>query len=249
MAYLRNYLRSGFDPWDYVDYVEDFLNSNDIDFDESIDSEEIGEKWIQQASPEDLETFKNYIENRNPNSYIESLEPAYRHLDFRRIQNPGWLVHFTNEPWSIVKEGFIYGHEEYSGLGLTTHKTEEARKKYSGFNFAFDADSRGASDAAGSGKYGKHAVVFWGSGVVAYHWGDEESQVIFWGPSVDRNMIFALYKDSGDWEVVAENGRTMIYGKSFDEAVDWVENNYRMLQQIREKTSKPGKLANRHGKI
>lgn len=240
MAMLRDHLRHGFDPYDYEYELQGFLDSNGIDFDPLPDEEvyETATRWIEQASPKDVEDFKEYVLGMNPNSFIESDEPAYQHLDFKSVIKPGWLVHFTNDAESIRNRGFMYGHDEFRGLGLTTHKTEERRRDHPGFNFAFEIDTRDLSNAARSGKYGKEAVVFWGGGVKAFHYGDEENQIIFWGPSVNRSMIFPIRREYDNWVVEAENGRTMVESEDFNDVVGWVVQNWRMLQQISDKNNR-----------
>ena len=232
--YLRKYLEMEFDPYDYSNDVPDFLEARFIEFehDEGMENYEIGEKWIEQASEEELTQFKEYILSRS--DLDDGDAPGYIHLSDPKQLKAGWLVHFTDEPWSIEKRGFIYGHEDFRGIGLTTWKSEEGRKKRPGFNFAFRADSRYSTWAANKGGYGKHAVVFWSSGIEAYHSGDEEDQVIFWGPSVRKDIIFPIYNE-GDWYIEGEDGRRLIEGREFDFIVDWVIANYRTLQQIKAK--------------
>lgn len=232
MAFLKNRMKKGFDPYDYTNNVADFLETEGIEFehDNELEDYEIGELWIPKATPEQIKKFEIYIESRDPKSIEETLEPATRHMEFKEIQKPGWLIHFTYRALDIAKEGFKFGHPEFEGLGLTTWKMD--RKKYAGFNFAFEI-GREAEIAAREKKYGSHAVVFWASGVKTYHYGDQENQVIFWGPSVNTNMIFPITSDRNDWTVEAANGRVMIANKPFDEAVNWVVNNWRMLQNIK----------------
>jgi len=233
MAFLRNYLKQGFDPYDYGWLVEEFLENEGFGVDDDFD----GNEWVEKATPQQLEEFKEWAEDKLQNVQEDTTTPAYRHFDYERIQTPGWLVHFTDDAFGVAWKGFLYGHEEVEGLGLTTWKGESSRKKYASFNFALDADSKYATWAANSHKYGKDAVVFWGSGVLAYHHGDEEGQVIFWGPSVKTDMIFPIYFREGEWVVEGEDGRVMVQGE-FDTAVNWIQNNYRMLQQIRQRDNR-----------
>lgn len=235
-VYLYHHLKQGFDPYDYAYRVPEFLEEKFIEFDHEKDLEnyEVGEAWIEQASESDLKAFEEYVMRLDSYDVTGADAPGYISLSYPKQLKPQWLVHFTDEPWSIQKHGFIYGHEDFTGIGLTTWKSEEGRKKRPGFNFAFRADSKYPTWTANKKKYGRHAVVFWCSGVEAYHGGDEEDQVIFWGPSVRKDMIFPIYYD-GDWYVESDDGRRIIEGRSFDFTVDWVIANYRMLQNIRNK--------------
>lgn len=242
--YLNKYLKNGLDPYDYYHRVEDFLEQQegDEEYQDYIDQMrshpdpmDYGQQWIERAAPQHLEAFKSYMENQHDD---DADAPAYRHFDSPSFLKPTWLVHFTDDPDSIASSGFRYGHDDYRGLGLTTWKRD--RKKYPGFNFAFEANSRYADRAAYSGKYGQHAVVFLSSGVEAYHGGDEEDQVIFWGPSVNPQGIYPIYQDrySKEWYVPGNNSnpeeQPMVKG-DFDGVVSWVINNHRMLDNIRAK--------------
>jgi len=123
-------------------------------------------------------------------------------------------------------------------LALTTHKRN--REKNPGYNFAFEEGSRDAKNVASDGKYGNEAVVFWGDGVKAYHSGDEENQIIFWGPSVDTRMIFPIRIVDGDsdWAVYhSDRGTPMVQG-DFPEITAWVIDNYGMLQNLHGKNKK-----------
>jgi len=231
MSGLHQYLKGGFDPYDYLWAIPAFLDEEEVAYDE--DDEEAAEKWLAHASPEDVESFKNHIESSGEYGNYSD-RPATEFFMHPSIATPDWLVHFTDDPYRIASEGFIYGHWSYEGLGLTTYYTDSARKREPGFNFALGADSRKASEVAADEKYGHDAVVFWGSGVEAYHVGDEEDQIVFWGPTVKPNMIFPILRGNSEWRVDDDEGRERKTG-TFREVVDWVENNYRMLQQIRAK--------------
>lgn len=165
--------------------------------------------------------------------YLRQNDPAelpsseFFHPDKKLLPRTTWLVHFTDEPEAIANEGFTHGTYDASKLGLTTYYTKTA-KKYGGYNFAFVAGSREADWAAHKGKYGKHCVVFQNSGLKAYHNSDEENQVIFWGPDVDRRHIAVIRKSSetGEYEVRSRTGMKL-YGGDFEVAVQWVIAHHR----------------------
>jgi len=265
---LMRYLREGFDPYDYECLLEDWLQEHaceECGSGDDPDCDSCGGKlkakadaaaddplsWLDGASEGDLERFREYVEQRVGGMDMGADRPAYEHMSFSRLVRPTWLVHFTDDPESIQSDGFQYGWDSTEGLGLTTHFTDNARKRGPGFNFAFVLGSRDADRAASSGKYGKEAVVFWAGGVEAYHYGDEEDQVIFWGPEVDPSRIFAVrHDDDNDWYVEDASGR-VVFGvdryapyderaeaKDFDEAAKWVVGNHRMLSGVRERAEK-----------
>lgn len=227
---LNRYLRSGFDPWDYTHELEKYLQG----FGEWADMDY--ETWLEKATPEDISDFRKYIENRKPGRDIDTDKPAYEHLAYEKFVTPTWLVHFTFDAKDIGDNGFRFGFPETRGLGLTTWFTDEVRKKEPGFNFAFEANSRDARSAARDQRYGDDAVIFWGAGVQGYHDGDSESQIIFWGPSINREMIFPIYQDSkGVWECRNGDGRVIVGGRDFEWIVQWVINNRAMLRKALDK--------------
>jgi hypothetical protein len=175
--------------------------------------------------------------------------PTTAYLSLRNKNKPmihrlTWLVHFTDEPTSIAEEGFKIGMNDPNKLGLTTYtKNTSFDKSDGGYNFAFIADSRDAKNAAhgrhGDSKYGKHAVMFQNSGVHAYHNGDEEDQIIFWGSDVNpRNIIVLKHLD--DWTVI---GKTFYYKEThptfdkelykgdFEKCVAWIMNNFQQYRK------------------
>ena len=148
-------------------------------------------------------------------------------------------VDFTDDASGIAQNGFRFGHEDMRGLALTTWKNEKFRKANPGYNFAFILGSREARNAARDGKYGKEAVVFWGAGVKAFHFGDEESQVIIWGPSINNSLIFPLVKNYDNWVVYnPKTDHTMIESEEMEDVAFWIVNNYKMLQNINEKINR-----------
>ena len=234
IGFLNRYLKEGFDPYDYLYELKEYLEENGVEFPDDSEYYEVSPEWIEKASKDDLEKFKNWVQNRPPSDMADS--PAYEAMSYNSFVKPTWLVHFTDDPYSIAKEGFQYGHEDTHGLALTTWYTNEARKRHAGYNFAFRVGSRDARIVSRGNKYGKHAVVFWGAGVEAYHSGDEEDQIIIWGPSVNTNLIFPVLKEEGSWVVNDwRNDKLLIKDDDFDKVSSWVVNNNRMLQQIRNK--------------
>ena len=234
IGYLNRYLKEGFDPNDYEFELKTYLENQGQEFDEDLEYYDIAQEWLGKASKEDLEKFKKWVQNRPPSDMTDS--PAYEAMSYNSFVKPTWLVHFTDDPYSIAREGFKYGHEDTHGLALTTWYTNEARKRHAGYNFAFKVGSRDARICARQNKYGKHAVVFWGAGVEAYHSGDEEDQIIIWGPSVNTNLIFPVLNEEGSWVVNDwRNDKLLIKDDDFNKVAEWVVNNNQMLQQIRNK--------------
>lgn len=154
------------------------------------------------------------------------------------IKRSTWLVHFTNAAEAVASKGFIYGIDNMDQLGLTTYFNKSA-KQYGGYNFAFVADERYAINAARGKKYGEDAVVFMNAGIEAYHNGDDEEQVIFYGEHVDpRNLIVITRSDDGwcvnphpsKWKT---SGRECYYtGEDYIDAINWIEQNWRQYSKV-----------------
>ena len=231
---LRHILKQGYDPYDYEYNLSDFLGQN-VDVGEGE-----GYDWLEKASPEQLDAFRQWNENHPMSEYDPAGAPAYETLDYRGISEPRWQVHFTDEPEDIASQGFSYGHPEIEGVQLTTHYKNRATRP--GFNFSFDADS-----VPNGTQYGKHAVIFPSGALNTYHHGDEERQNIFWGSHVDPRMIFPVRYEEDDggqwcWIVRDWNDRDIFRSPQIRDCVGWVERNWRQLLSTREKVERKGRL-------
>lgn len=236
-GYLKDFLRKGFDPYDYEYYVMEYLDAIGVEYN-GADEYEIGDWWLGKATPDEIEGFRKWVENniigRRERSDIDN--PAYETMEYKKYIKPTWLIHFTDNPWSIKKSGFTQGHDEFRGIHLTTWFDKKTKKP--GYNFAFRANNnRDIKTCLQARKYGKHAVIFWGSGVEVYHYGDEESQVVIWGPSARKDMIFPIVQDdnTGGWVIESSDNRKLFENQDFLKVANWVEQNWRMLQQIENK--------------
>ena len=155
--------------------------------------------------------------------------PTWTSMDYSKLlPRNTWLVHFSKNANDIQYQGFKYGVEDPERLAFT--KGYISNKQYSGYNFAFIADSGEAVRAARTKKYGDHAVMFQASGVLAYHYGDEENQVMFWGPAISPGSLVYLHRDGNtdNWCVQGSgpSKRDYLYqSENFNDVVNWVENH------------------------
>lgn len=122
-----------------------------------------------------------------------------------KVLHNEWLVHFCGleEAKNIVKNGF-----KGSPLSKTPYSYGK-RSRRVGFNYAFllsEVDGNGGEFDA-SRFYSPSGVVFKANGILGYHYGDKNRQVIFYGGDVRS----ALYFD-GD-KLVNKNGRVIFKGK------------------------------------
>lgn len=243
-ALLRHLNNPSFDPYRYWSVICMWIEDNDYlpklnATLRSEDREEINADDLSDADP-----FLFYDIDANGDQYACQQFA----IDYMKENEPGaaqsneffqpedallprntWLIHFTDHADSIMASGFTHGTFDMDMLGLTTRYTHDS-KKDGGYVFAFEADSRYAWYAARTGRYGKHAILFQNSGVKAYHYGDEEDQIIFWGPDVDKRMLIHLSPDyeggrgSVDWNVLARDGRVLFTGE-ITKTIAWVEKN------------------------
>ena len=162
--------------------------------------------------------------------------PAWAFFDSPSLIKNQWLIHFTKYPLEIAKEGFKYGIDDHTVLGLTTHY-EDFMKRFGGYNFAYDiydfynyAYSRNNSN---SFKYGTDAVIFRASGISVWHVTDEEEQVIFYGNTAS-NIIPIL---DGYTNKFGVHDKDMVYRKIYYEdddienVVKWILTNFEQYRK------------------
>jgi len=230
---LKSILEHGYSPYDYSYFVKKFLDENPEEKRPTIEYDEYepyiyGEDWIENVADEyALDRFEQYTD------WVHTDDPAsdepYKYIELNEVMKPTWQIHFTDDPWLITHDGFTKGHPQVEGVHLTTHFKN--RGAGPGFNFGYNADYR----VPNKSYYGKHAVVFYAGGLDTHHIGDQECQTIFWGPYVDKRMIFPIYHDGGEWIVEAENGREVYRTDDVNNAVSYIKDNWKMLYDIRSK--------------
>lgn len=221
-------------PWLFRDYLESNKNAYET-IEHMIEQDKVPEDILQWDDYEMAEALSEYFETdlkpfcedfiRYVSYHGDTDVPLFCAADFRREVHNEWLVHMTsssNIP-GLYKEGFSYGVDidnlAYTpGIGTTNYKYG------AGYDFAFDADDASVAEKSG---YGDCAVLFQASGIQIYHWGDEQYQVIFYGPSA-RNLIF-LFQDNetGMWYVDSEiTGRKLVEFESLEFLVQWCISNF-----------------------
>lgn len=165
---------------------------------------------------------RNYSESQaSPYNCFADADPVINH----------WLLHMSDKADDIFKEGFKFGTDA-SHLGYSSPYTD----KYGEYGFAYDI-SNGIDESDihqhGRYRYGNQAVVFIGSGMKAFHWGDEEDQVMF-----DRNSVkgcFLISQDSSDemtgysvFGTDPDNGsakKLMGPVETISQCANWIVNN------------------------
>lgn len=200
---------------------------------------------MMQRFPDEIKEFGEALNNglyhNEPERYGDT-KSSMSLNSMKLLPRTTWLIHFSNDASGIAQEGFVYGASDISKLALTTHRDD--RMESEGFNFAFIANSRDSLNVVSSymskQKYGKDAVMFMGSGVHFQHSGDEEHQIVFYGPDVKE---FALIKDiDGTYCVMGNQSYTAkdyLYmpqsnglRDSLQKCMEWVITNSRQYSKV-----------------
>lgn len=151
--------------------------------------------------------------------------PTWMTTDFNRIIKNEWCIHFGNNATEIAKEGFTGGTEDISHLAYTNAGQE---KPTAGYNFAFVINDRKVD----YNEYGDEAVIFRTSGVEIYHYGDNEDQVIFWGPNAHDFIPIKFDREYGDWVVKGMKDQVLKMGRPSEIAAWATENLPQYRKQI-----------------
>ena len=208
-----------------------FLGKNYPEIYEKYRKNDYGES-SEKLMKEYPDVFNVWCDFLYDNENFESGYPTWKYVDYRSIVKNQWLIHFSDDAEDIYRDQkFNRGVYDYTTLGLTKHLSDST-KNYSGYNFAYllnDYIRYGRN--RGRWKYGKEAVLFKASGVKVWHYGDEEPQVIFWGPSAFDIVCIREHQSSGDYYVYSNHSRDLFVG-DFDDCVNWVVNNFNQYKRV-----------------
>jgi hypothetical protein len=256
--YLKDYFsmseenKKQYLPHEYYYFFDDFLVETDTEFefpketrpsnysdepDEEVDMFDSHIElitWLERNNPVVYNLFADYLYEKIVDYTLpisDSEYPAWSYFDDSpEVVKNQWLIHFTNDADGISRNGFKYGVDDMTKLGLTTH-LGEFDKKYGGYNFAYllsDFDRYG-SDRDGY-KYGREAVIFNASGIKLWHHGDNEPQVIFYGKTA-RNIIPIIEGENSKWGIYGKNGRLLFENDKLERVVQWLTQNYQQYRK------------------
>ena len=251
---------------DYAYDIPEFFN-NDRDAIMELSDDELDVLEAFKNNQADEEDLLNILEN-HPDikeafghfcrsiAYQDNRAARYIY-DYNQdvYSNNQWLIHFTPNPGEIALNGFTKGTQDMEELGVT-HGSQRYEE---GYNFAFIADKATNDEARyylGHDGYGNlddnaGAVMFKADGIEAYHGGDCQDQVIFWGPSA-RNIIpiyhgnveemsyvgwdyddienpdkFYKHRGSTDcWYILGKNNNLLYCNENIRKIITWIKNNY-----------------------
>lgn len=233
----------------YSEFFHDWMFDHDEEalrkFEDEYSWDDIHE--VIKAFPNEVKKFTKDVRSGKYNNEPDMHGKTKVHMSLEKkqlIPRTTWLVHFSDNASQIVANGFTQGAEDMTDLALTKHINS---KKYPGYNFVFIADSTYANRAAanpysgrnnGGGKYGKDAVMFMNSGVHFYHYGDEEDQIVFYGPEVNDFILLdysdGKYKVHGNYNY---KGHDYLFvpnedTNSFKQCVEWVKTNWKQYSKV-----------------
>jgi len=221
---LRDYLATDMDPWNFAYLLPTFYRARGDGTPAAFDDGDPTEFLTTPEGKAVEPAFKEWLLERGSRLIEQegAYTPAYLLFDGTGTVAPRdtWLVHFTDRPDDIASAGFAYGHPDRETLGLTTWFREDRRRRESGWNFALRALSGDAAVAAARSSYGRHAVLFQSAGLEVFHNGDNQWQVIVWGPDVRR--FVPLQSSGGEWSATyRESGAEAVAGR-YRDVVEWV---------------------------
>ena len=199
-------------------YWRQFVENEHPEFLENLDEDE----YMDDFSMVSDDILSDFLEQYGSQAMQDdpANAPTFLTVDYRRDVKNAWLVHFTDHPEEIAKNGFKFGMDRVETLALTTYFKDEA-KKMGGYNFAIDAHHR---NLEGLGKdYGRHCVLFQANGIETYHTGDDFEQIIFWGK--DAKNIIPIFNDGySTWSIQDQDGNPLFEG-GLSEVVDYAIAN------------------------
>lgn len=199
----------------------EFIKDQHPELEEHLPTDE--DDYLDDYSAFPADVLTEFREEYGPQYAQYPDAPTFLTVEFERDVNDEWLVHFTDHATAIAAQGFKYGMDDPRTLALTTHFTDKAKQR-GGYNFAFSTAQ--PSYYLNGKKYGRDCVVFKASGIMTFHYGDNEPQVIFWG--ADAHDIVPVIQDSnsGYWTLYDGDGNVLFESGKLGEAIDWVEENY-----------------------
>jgi hypothetical protein len=239
--WLKNYLTMT-DEQKYLDLVNRkphdytfYAGANDIEVPNEFDGNEY--EFIDSLPKEEKLKFGEYLYDEM--KYDEYEDPSWAFMDFAGVVKNQWLVHLTDSPDGIIKEGFKNGLEDFTSIAYTRrYDAERGTDKNYMYIFAYtpyDFKRFGRANRGREYKYGKDAIVFKSSGVRVLHHGDEEYQTIFMA-STATDMI-PVYHGGEEKEYYIEKNKNGGYEKliefdTIEEAITWIENNFDQYRSV-----------------
>lgn len=225
--WLFEYLSIDIDPFDFSYCIPEWAAASGLEFG--------AETYAESLTAQQLRDFERWL--RSSAKMAEVLEqdpvesPAYLTLHARQEMPEGtWLIHFSRSPFKVFDRGTTL-----RGMHLSTWKREreyvDCKRNLKGgifesvFGFAYEAETRRTHSLIRMGsQYGDYCVLFQcDAGVLAYHDGDAEDQVIF--PLCSEYNAHRFSIDGGLLGEV-KGGKSITFD-SVAEAIGYIETSRR----------------------
>lgn len=158
----------------------------------------------------DRTDFRKFVRKQSKNEKGKKHNAEIYFQPLRVVHNE-WLIHFTGEKemQNIVANGF-----KGSKLSTTPYSTAQKSNRV-GYNYAFLLSDIVNGDAEGREVYNfvcNNAVIFKCNGVLGYHYGDKNRQVIFYGGDVKEKLCLSSICDANNLVLTNSNGRVLFKG-------------------------------------
>lgn len=208
----------------FPDMLDEYFEEKEIEVDGAYDNIDI----IEEMGEKERQGFGNWVYHQwkeqsyqLSDTYYDQI-PLFAVARFEGIIRNKWMLHFTNHLSSIERGGFSGGIVDYNNLAYTgrAHDMMRSEDDY-GYFYAFTINDAVRYDGK---KYGDEAVLFLGSGVKIYHYGDKEPQVIFNGALVQIKI--PIYQDEGGWTIYDnKTGKILRESDKIEEVAYWAIEN------------------------
>jgi len=187
-----------------------------------------------------LKLFASIVRSSVPTWYFKSPH-EYHYKEKSSVKN-SWIIHFTDHPDQIAKNGFTKGRTQFAAIGLTVvgkiADNVSGDLNFGGLNFGFFVNpNEKFTYSSLSQKYGRGAVLFQSLATNFFHEGDGEEQAVFYGPSVNPNNIILLEFNDNDknymdefwgkaiWNVKSKKDNSNLYSGTLSECIQWAIKN------------------------
>lgn len=203
-------------------HFEEFLEDNGLDPSTEFDYD----------NDDIMNEYGKYIFRKRINKTIpEQEQPSWEYLSSPKIVKNTWLIHQTDHVRDILKEGFRFGLEDYTKLGLTSWFSMERKRRFKDEDVYLFAFTQPNFDRFYKKKaYGKDLLMFTSSGVTCFHKGDLEHQTIFMADTA-RNFI-PIWNTESNYIIENKNtGEVLFESEEPYECVNWVIKNFNQYKK------------------
>lgn len=203
-------------------HIKDYIKSENLpnNYEKSEDT-----LFIELKKQKKLKDFAEWLFNKivNFEIYVDDNEyplELFTNNDPKYL-NTQWLIHVTDHPEKIQREGFKYGVSDLNKLGLTKY-IENKDKIKGGYNFAYTIDDykKYAYIGFGKYKYGSDIVLFRAPSIKIFHTLDNEYQCVFWG--ADAKNITSIINENRKFVIKNNAGKILYSTTSIEKLINLI---------------------------